>query len=51
METSNAIEIPARANNTHDEAYDEEPNWWEFRFKNQIPERRGYHSSFIHNNK
>lgn len=28
-----------------------EPNWWEFRLKSVQPERRGYHSSFIHNKK
>lgn len=26
-----------------------EPNWWEFRFKHIKPIRRGYHSTFIHN--
>ena len=28
-----------------------EPNWWEFRFKDFQPERRGYHSTFIHGQK
>ena len=28
-----------------------EPNWWEFRLKSVQPERRAYHSSFIHNKK
>lgn len=25
-----------------------EPNWWEFRLKSKMPERRGYHSSFTY---
>mmetsp|Transcript_16421 Transcript_16421/g.27826 ORF Transcript_16421/g.27826 Transcript_16421/m.27826 type:complete len:159 (+) Transcript_16421:214-690(+) len=28
-----------------------EPNWWEFRLKSKIPERRGYHSSFVYDKK
>ena len=33
------------------DAADIEPNWWEFIFKEKQPERRGYHSSFIHKDK
>lgn len=28
-----------------------EPNWWEFRQQDIQPERRGYHSSFVYDNK
>jgi len=27
-----------------------EENWWEFRFNGRQPDRRGYHSSFTHEN-
>ena len=28
-----------------------EPNWWEFRQQDVQPERRGYHSTFVYENK
>lgn len=28
-----------------------EPNWWEFRQQDVQPERRGYHSTFVFENK
>jgi len=28
-----------------------ENNWWELRFKDKMPERRSYHTSFVYENK
>jgi len=28
-----------------------ENNWWELRFKEKMPERRSYHTSFVYENK
>jgi hypothetical protein len=29
----------------------EEKNWYEIRLAGKVPERRGYHSTFVFNNK
>ena len=45
-------ESPVRERGFEDfDSFEKEPNWWEFIFKGKQPERRGYHSTFIHNKK
>ena len=53
MQYKNETQSPMKNGEYDEQSIDQQTNknWYEVRLSGKVPERRGYHTSFVHNQK